>query len=95
MEYLAVSTMLSFTACKTQSCVNIPIVDDALDEPERIFYVSLERTPDLNDRITLDPVDGEITLIDDDGMFPTKILSLYTSLITEYCTIQGLDLIPI
>ena len=32
------------------------------------FFVTLERTPGLDSRITLDPVDGEIEISDDDGM---------------------------
>ena len=61
------STILMFDACDTRRCVNVTIVNDANFEPHEIFVITLERTPGLNDRITLDPVDGEITIIDEGG----------------------------
>ena len=44
------------------------IVDDLMDEPEEGFGVSLERTPDLDSRVTLDPDNGEI-FIEDEGKY--------------------------
>ena len=58
MDYEALSTIKMFCACETQSCVYVTIVDDTVDEPEQFFGVTLERTPGLNSKITLDPVDG-------------------------------------
>ena len=67
MDYIGLSTTLRFPACETQQCVNVAIiVDDLRDEPEEGFGVTLERTPELNRRIILNPVNGEI-LIQDNG----------------------------
>ena len=67
MDYVTLAEILMFDVCETQRCVNVTIVDDSVDEPEEKFRVSLERTPDLDSRITLEPVDGEIVIVDDDG----------------------------
>ena len=69
MDYGAVSTILTFAACDTRRCVDVPIMNDTDDEPDEMFTITLERTPGLNDRITLDPVDGVVIIIDDDGKF--------------------------
>ena len=68
MDYDDVSTTLSFSACENQSCVDIIIVNDALHEQVETFNVTLERTPGLNENITLHPMDTVIEIIDDDGM---------------------------
>ena len=62
------STILMFDACNTRHCVDVTSVNDTVDEPDEMFGITLERTPGLNDKITLDPVDGDITIVDDDGM---------------------------
>ena len=72
MDYINVSTILAFGSCDTRQCTETTIVDDMIVELTESFFVTLERTPGLDSRITLDPVDGEIEIIDDDGvyMFP-------------------------
>ena len=69
MDYLELNTILSFAACETRSCVEVAIVNDMVDEPDSIefFHYTLERTPGLDPRISLDPVDGVVEIIDDDG----------------------------
>ena len=67
MDYGAVSTTFTFAACETRQCDNISIVDDVTLEMTESFSVTLERTPDLNSRITLNPVDGDINILDNDG----------------------------
>ena len=47
--------------------MNVTIVNDFNDELEQEFFCKLQRTPDLHPRITLDPVDGIIVIIDNDG----------------------------
>ena len=67
------SKNLTFGPCDTRQCTEIPIVDDMIVElTDESFFITLERTPGLDSRITLDPVDGEIEITDDDGvyMFP-------------------------
>ena len=68
MDYIRLSTTLRFPECETRQCVNVAIVDDLTDEPEEGFGVTLERTPDLNSRIILNPVNGEI-LLQDNGNY--------------------------
>ena len=66
-DYAELSETLMFGACETQSCINVTIVDDLVDEPEEFFCVILTRTNGLDSRITLNPVDGRIMIIDNDG----------------------------
>ena len=63
------STVVMFDECELQSCTPVLIVDDMVLENVESFNVTLERTPGLDMRITLDPVDGEIEISDDDGGF--------------------------
>ena len=56
-----------FGACDRRHCVNVSIVDDDVLEMTESFTVTLERTPGLNDRIKLNPVDGVIEIPDNDG----------------------------
>ena len=65
MDYGELSTILSFRTCGTRQCVNMSIVDDDVLENVESFDVTLERTPGLDVRITLDPVDGTISITDD------------------------------
>ena len=58
--------MLIFDVCKTRKCVNVTVTDDEVDETEESFTFHLSRTGDLHPHITLDPVDGEILIVDDD-----------------------------
>ena len=67
MDYEALSTIIFFDACVTRSCASVTIVDDRVYEPEQFFGVTLERTPGLDSRITLDPVDGQIEINNDNN----------------------------
>ena len=67
MDYLELNTILSFAACEIRRCVNVTIVDDLVDEPLEFFDYTLEGTPGLDSRITLDPVDGVVEITDNDG----------------------------
>ena len=66
MDYIGFSRILSFGACETKQCADVVMVDDLVDEPQKRFCITLERTPNLNIRIMLDPVD-ELIFIQDDG----------------------------
>ena len=68
MDYDSISEILGFGPCDTRQCTEIPKVDDKIVELTESFFVTLERTPGLDSRITLDPVDGEIEIIDDEGV---------------------------
>ena len=68
MDYIAVSfPFLMFGACERRRCVNVTIENDVVLEDTESFDVTLERTTGLDGRITLDPVDGEIEITDNDG----------------------------
>ena len=69
MDYLELNSILSFDACHTRRCINVTIVDDLVDEPLEYFDFTLERTPDLDTRISLNPVDGWIAIIDNGKFF--------------------------
>ena len=56
-----------FEACTTKVCETLSIVDDDTSESTESFYLTLERTSDLDSRIILNPKNGEVTIIDDDG----------------------------
>ena len=43
-------------------------MNDALEESIESFFVTLERTSDLDPRITLDPAVGEIFITPNDGL---------------------------
>ena len=58
-----------FGACDKRVCVNLTITNDELLEETEIFMVTLERKPDLDRRIILEPVTAEINIIDDDGIY--------------------------
>ena len=65
LDYRALDEALIFESCKTRKCINVSIVNDAVNETEESFTFHLSRTIDLHPHITLDPVDGEILIVDD------------------------------
>ena len=70
MDYIGLSTILMFEACQRRRCVNVTIVDDEVLEREvESFTVTLQRTTGLNNRITLNPVDGVVEITDNDGKY--------------------------
>ena len=72
MDYLELNTIfMSFAACETRRCADVTIVDDLVDEPDPIefFHYTLERTRGLHPRISLNPVDGVVGIIYDDGKY--------------------------
>ena len=78
---------LPFSACQNRSCVNITIHDDMIVENVESFTVTLERTPGLDMRITLDQVEAGIEITDDDGEeFTVYAVTRHTSLsFRGYC----------
>ena len=68
MDYTELNSMLSFAACETRRCMNVTIVDDLVNEPPELFVYTLERTPGLDTRISLDPIDGRMSITDNDGI---------------------------
>ena len=73
MDYEALDVILMFDECERHRCVNVSITQDLVDEPDEFFTFHLNRTPDLSPRIELDPVDGRIEIVDDDGEQCTSV----------------------
>ena len=67
MDYGPLNELLMFYACETRKCVNVTITDDEFDEFDESFPYHLRRTTSLDPRIELDPVDGRIEIVDNDG----------------------------
>ena len=64
MDYGNISINLAFDTCETRHCTEIRIVDDTIEEMTESFFVTLETTPGLDDRITLNPVNGRVDILD-------------------------------
>lgn len=63
-DYVRQSVTLRFSACDTQQCVSVVIVDDSVDEPDESFSITLRRSSTLSQRITLKPTAGVVTIMD-------------------------------
>ena len=108
MDYGAVDTLLSFAACQIRSCVNVSIINDVVLENVESFDVILDRAPELDSRITLEPVNGVIELTDNDGISSLlyRIIYIYLTLFmncnssysfyipSRCCGGSGEDLLP-
>ena len=68
-DYVSERQIIGFSACETQKCANVTIVDDSVDEPEERFFYTLMRSSDLDSRITLGPERvGEVIIMDNESM---------------------------
>ena len=95
IDYEAIDVILTFEACEKRKCVDVVIFDESVNdqEPESFSY-HLTRTPGLDPRIELDPANGTVMIISDEGEHriktPTKIL-FFSSLQEPYLSmIQSL-----
>ena len=68
LDFDPVSIILRFDTCDTQKCTVIHIVDDMTSEKIESFFVTLERTSGLDNRIVLDPPYAEVEITNNDGM---------------------------
>ena len=66
LDYVPVEHNMRFEPCTKQSCVEISILDDDQVEIDEVFNIILERTPELDKKIKLDPVDGQIQIMEND-----------------------------
>ena len=64
---MTLDTILSFAPCDRRQCAEVVIMNDVILEETESLFVILTRVPGLDTRITLNPVDAEIEIIDDDG----------------------------
>ena len=67
MDYGSLDVILQFDSCDTRECMNVTVVDDIQVEPVENLTYHLTRTPGLDSSIQLDPVNGEIEIVDNDG----------------------------
>ena len=69
LDYLnATFFVLTFGPCQIESCMNVTINDDFLDETTEYFNITLEGTPTLDPRITFAETDGVVQINDNDGL---------------------------
>ena len=66
-DYVDEDVIFEFDECDIRQCVNVTIVDDEIDETDERFFFTLERGDNADERIDLDPVDGEVIIEDEDG----------------------------
>ena len=59
--------MMTFAPCESNHCVNVSFTDDAVDEPDETFSVSLTRSSNTPAFVFLSSVTGEVVIADDDG----------------------------
>ena len=71
MDYFGTSSILSFAECQVRECILVPINDDQILELQEFFRAVLDRTDGLSDRITLNPVNAVVNILDDDGELQT------------------------
>ena len=72
-DYGALSTFLIFDSCETQQCTDIIISNDTVNDTRlgnsNSFFVNLQKTPDLDPRIKLDPLVAKIEITNDNGLW--------------------------
>ena len=65
MDYTGITEVLMFAACATRECRTIAIIEDDTAEDIETFNVTLTKTTSgLDPRITLEPVDAVVEIID-------------------------------
>ena len=61
--------ILILQPCDKRKCVNVRIMDDQEEELHESFTYCLRRLIELDSRIELNPVDGELKVCDNDGKY--------------------------
>ena len=69
LDYHAVSTLLTFESCSTRQCIDITIVNDSVKEGIESFFVRLQRTSDLDPRITLNTTSAVVEITEPTGLW--------------------------
>ena len=57
-------------------------------ESTEFFPVTLERTPGLHSRITLNPINGAVEIIDDDGMYTIPFACIEFMKFPSHCVLH-------
>ena len=78
-----------FRSCETRVCTNVTIVDDDVAELTESFFVRVGRTEGLDERITLDPVEAEIEIVDNDGEWMNNVTNWHSILFIFLILMQG------
>ena len=78
-DYNAASGSLTFTAGETEKTISVPTRDDALDEPDETFLVTLSNPSGA----TLEDGSATGTIIDDDVPVPPPTLSIADATVVE------------
>ena len=69
MDYVALQRhRLRYPACAKIDCVNITIINDERLELSETFNVTLEKSQGPSNKFVLNLIQGQITIVDDDGM---------------------------
>ena len=79
-----VEVILEFEACELRRCLNVFINNDLIPEDMESFLVILGETPGLSGRITLEPTEAEIAIIDANSKLDVK----FTLLCIFLCFLQ-------
>ena len=71
MDYVSVDVSVPFSKCQKRSCRDVTIVNDNQVETKmESFFLSLERTDNLDDGIEVSSQKTTVTIFDIDGMLP-------------------------
>ena len=70
LDYHALaSTVLAFNVCEIRKCIEVTIENDTTPENNESIILFLDQfNSEYDERISLDPRNGEIHIIDDDGV---------------------------
>ena len=66
-DFFAINKTVTFYGNELRKCLEVTIVENEVVELSESFYISLERTENLDERITISPDRGTVTIEDDDG----------------------------
>ena len=66
-DFVPQNRILRFSANQRKLCVTVIIIDDLAVEQRESFIISLERPPDLHNRISISPDRGDVVIPNDDG----------------------------
>ena len=75
-DYEELTLFLTFSPCEVKKCISVRIEQDEITEETEFFTVNLERTTNLDSRITLDPRNATVNITDNDGMHYISSLSV-------------------
>ena len=67
--FYADNILMGFDPCLIQYCVAVPTEDDDVVEKTKRVVIHLERTDDLDNRITIGVPSGEIEIMDNDSVY--------------------------